>query len=209
MIGALVEGITQSVLPCSWTVLIPAVAVGMSTGGWWTPASFWVALWISSGMVASGLLASPPVWLAGLVLTAGALFWWVVLRSIRVGVPPGHRRHLGNGSRGPARTASVGAVFLVGAGTAWAWRPCVGPSLGEVLNAALRDPWSAVGGLAAFLLGLAGVGVVLGRLVVRLSRRDLGRPAVIGVAVIGLTMLAGIYPAISSALARWSTALWA
>lgn len=211
MIGAVIEGVTQSVLPCSWTVLVPSVAVGMSSRRWPTPALFWGTLWLSSGMVATGWLRSPPLWLAGALLSAGAsLYWLVVPGSIRARPAPINRRdHQGKGPPGPTRAVPALAMVLVGAGTAWAWRPCVGPALGEVLNAALGGSWSAVGGLAAFLAGLAGVGVILGRLVVRLSRRDLRRPAATVVAAIGLTMLVGIYPAISSTLARWSTALWA
>lgn len=187
MIGALLEGVTQSVLPCSWTVLLPSIAVGISARRWSTPVWFWASVWISAWAIASGALASPPIWLAGSILTAGAFFYWLA----------------------PARSVSTVAVLLVGIGTAWAWRPCVGPALGEVLNTALTHPWSALPGLAAFLVGLTGAGIVLGRMTVRLSHHDWRRPAAIGMAGIGLTMLVGIYPAISSTLARWSLALWA
>lgn len=187
MIGALGEGVSQSLLPCSWAVLFPSIAMGMSTSRWRTLAGFWVSLWISSWVVVAGALGSPPIWLAGLILIVGALLYWLV----------------------PARAVNAPAAALVGMGTAWAWRPCVGPALGGVLNTALSNPLAAVPGLAAFLLGLAGAGIVLGRLAARLSRHDWRRPAAIGVVAIGSTMLVGIYPVISSTLAHWSVALWA
>lgn len=187
MIGTLLEGVTQSVLPCSWTVLVPAFAVGMSTRSWASVAWFGASLWVSSWVVASGFLPAPALWVSGAVLVAGALLYWVL----------------------PVGVATVPGVVLIGMGTAWAWRPCVGPALGEVLNTALRDPVSALVGLAVFLLGLAGTGMVLGRGLARLFGHDVRRPAALAVAAIGLTMLLGVYPAVSSTLARWSVALWA
>jgi cytochrome c biogenesis protein CcdA len=187
MIGALGEGAAQSLLPCSWAILLPSLAVGLSTKKPRWLAVFWVSVSLASWTVATGALASPPAWLAGLLLMGGAALYWMA--------PPGW---------------GVGAaLIMVGAGSAWAWRPCVGPALGEVLNRALADPWAALPGLAAYLLGLTGVGIVLGRAVGRLPRHDWRRSAAIAVAVMGTTMLVGIYPSLSSTLARWSVALWA
>lgn len=186
MIAALVEGVAQSVLPCSWVVTIPAVLVGMATSRPTVLASFAgsVALFIWTG-VAGWLVV--PVWVAGMALVAGAAGWW--MRGL-----------------GPVEAAATGA------GAAWAWRPCVGEELGRALNTAQQDPLAALPGLAAFILGVVFVGLVIGHVVRVVTRRTLEtRRSRIGagaIVLVGASMIVGLYSSVASVLARWSTSIW-
>lgn len=186
MIGALIEGVQQSILPCSWVILMPAILVGAGTGPFRVLASFAVSAGLFVWIMVAGWIVLP-VWVAGLALATGAVLWW---------------------SRG--LTWSVAA--LIGAGSAWAWQPCVGEQLGKALNTAQHDPLGALPGLMAFILGAALVGLVLGRGVRMLAGHRLtGHGRIYGpalVAVLGLTMVVGLYGRVASVLARWSTSLW-
>lgn len=183
MIGALGEGVAQALLPCSWTLLLPAFAVGLGTR---RPA----VLGTFAGVVAIAIWAAvagwlvPPVWVAGVAFLLGGLFWWRM-------------------------RATVAPVALVGLGAAWSWQPCVGPELGTALTTAQHDPLAALGGLAAFVLGVVAVGLAAGVLVGRWSGTRLERAGAVLSGLVGITMVIGVYPKIASTLAQWSTALWA
>lgn len=187
MIGAFGEGIAQSLLPCSWILLLPAIVLGLGTRQAAVFGAFAGAVVLAAWIAVAGWFVAP-VWLAGAVLLAGGLLWW------RFG-------------------ATYGPTVLVGMGSAWAWQPCVGPELGEALTTAQYDPVAALGGLAVFLLGVLVVGLGIGMAGgVVLDRFGKGASAKIGAVVIGalgLIMIFGLYPAIASELARWSTTLWA
>ena len=186
MISALGEGITQSLLPCSWILLVPAVALGWATRRVAILGTFAGAAVLTAWIAVAGWIV-PPLWLAGVTLLVGGVLWW------RLG--PGY-----------------GAAAMIGVGSAWAWRPCVGPELGEVLTTAQYDPPAALGGLAMFLVGVVAVGLGIGLAGgVLLDRFEKSPSAKVGAAVIGalgLTMVVGLYPKIASTLAQWSTALW-
>jgi len=187
MISSFGEGITQALLPCSWTLLLPAVALGMATRKAAAPGAFAGSLVLTAWISAAGWVV-PPVWLAGVALLIGGVLWW---------------------RRGPTYLPTA----IVGIGAAWAWQPCVGPELGEALTTAQRDPLSALGGLAMFLLGVTVVGVAIGlgvgTAIGRWSGRTLDKAGAVVSIALGLTMFLGIYPKIASTLAQWSTALWA
>jgi hypothetical protein len=186
MIPAFFEGLAQAGLPCSWVVLLPTVLVGISTRRIGPLAVYVGSVVILTWTAVSGWL-SPPIWVAGLSLLAGALTWW------RWG--PG----------GPQAS-------MVGAGAAWAWQPCVGEELGKALNLAQQDPLGALPGLAAFMIGVTLLGLVLGEAIrFLLERRRLASPhwmvpGVIG--ALGLLMVSGLYARVASVMARWSTTIW-
>ena len=186
MIGPFIEGIAQALLPCSWVVFLPAVAVGIGTRRLRVPAALAVAVVSASWIAVAGWLA-PPVWLAGLALLAGSVLWWF-------------------------RGSGVGQASAIGAGAAWAWQPCVGAELGQVLNTAQLDPLAALPGLAAFMLGILvlglGLGATVGFVLRRRTDRRLDRPSAVMIGLLGLSMIVGVYSSIASILARWSTALW-
>ena len=187
MIGAFVEGVTQSLLPCSWILLVPAVAVGLATRRVGVLAAFAGGVVLTAWIAVAGWVV-PPLWLAGVALLVGGLLWW------RYG-------------------ATYGPVALVGMGAAWAWQPCVGPELGEALTTAQYDPWAAVGGLAMFLLGVLlvglGIGLAGGVVAERFGKGPLTKVGAVVAMALGLTMVVGVYPRIASTLAQWSTTLWA
>jgi hypothetical protein len=187
MIASFGEGVTQGLLPCSWTLLLPAIALGMATRKAAVLGAFAGSLVLTAWISAAGWIV-PPVWLAGVALLIGGLLWWRL---------------------GPTYLPAA----IVGIGAASAWQPCVGPELGEALTTAQRDPLAALGGLAMFLLGVIVVGVAVGlgasALVSRWTGRTLDKAGAVVSIVLGLTMVLGIYPKIASTLARWSTVLWA
>ena len=187
MIAAFVEGIAQSLLPCSWILLIPAAILGLATRRVAVLGTFAGAVVLTAWIAVAGWVV-PPLWLAGAALLVGGVLWWRL---------------------GPI----YGAAATVGVGAAWAWRPCVGPELGEALTTAQYDPWSAFGGLAMFLLGVLAVGLAIGLaggvLLDRFGRSPSAKVGAVVIGVLGLTMVVGLYPKIASTLAQWSTALWA
>lgn len=187
MIPALVEGIAQSLLPCSWTLLLPAAALGMAT------RRVVVSVVFTGGTVAAVFVAATggflaPLWLAGMSLLVGAVLWW---------------------RTGPAPLPSL----LVGVGAGWAWQPCVGPELGNALTTAQTDPWAAFLPLTSFLVGVIGVGLLIGMAIRRVAgeskETSVARAGSVVAAVLGLSMVLGLYSGIASVLARWSTSLWA
>ena len=187
MIGALAEGITQSMLPCSWILLLPAALLGLTTRRVAILGTFVAAVVLTAWIAAAGWVL-PPLWLAGAVLLSGSVLWW-------------------------QSGAAYLPATLVGIGSAWAWQPCVGPELGEALTTAQYDPVSAFDGLAVFLLGVLviglGIGLGGGLLLDRMGKGPSERVGAVVVGALGLTMVFGLYPPIASELARWSTTLWA
>ena len=133
MIGAFAEGIAQSLLPCSWILLLPAISLGLATRRVVILGTLVAAVVLTAWIVAAGWFAAP-LWLAGAALLAGGLRWW------RFGT-------------------THASAALVGVGSAWAWQPCVGPELGEELTTAQYDPVATFGGLTMFLLGVLVDGV--------------------------------------------------
>lgn len=185
MISVVLEGITQALLPCSWILLVTAMFLG------WARPSFRVFGAFAAGVVGFAWLAVSgwlvvPITVSGVVLIGGAGLWW--LRRL-----------------GPA------SATMIGSGAASAWQPCVGQHLGSVLNQAQSDPVGALPGLALFVLGVVAVGIGLGWVLGRILNHRLWpeRLGAVMISAIGLSMIAGLYPAISSTLVRWSYSLWA
>lgn len=187
MMAAFGEGVTQALLPCSWILLVPAVALGVGTRNIAVFGAFAGSVVLTAWITAAGWFAAP-VWLAGVAFLVGGLLWWRFE---------------------PTWISSV----LIGVGSAWAWQPCVGSELGKALTTAQRDPFAAFGGLAMFLLGITFFGVLMGLAIGALMNRwsdDRANKTGAAVAVaLGFSMVLGVYPEIASKLAQWSTALWA
>ena len=187
MISALGEGIAQSLLPCSWILLLPAATLGLATQRVAVLGTFTGAVVLTAWIAVAGWVV-PPVWLAGAALLVAGILWWRL---------------------GPTYIAAA----AVGVGVAWAWQPCVGPELGEALTTAQYNPLAALGGLAMFLLGVLvvglGIGLAGGVLLDRFGGSLSARVGAVVIGTLGLTMVVGLYPRIASTLAQWSTALWA
>lgn len=183
MIAAFGEGVAQALLPCSWTLLVPAFALGLATRRPVVLGTFAGAVVVAAWLAVAGWV-TPPIPVAGIAFLAGGILWW------RLG-------------------ATIVPAAAVALGAAWAWQPCVGPELGEALTTAQRDPVAALGGIAAFVLGVLAVGMAAGLVVGRWSGERLARAGAVVAGLLGATMVIGIYPRIASTLAQWSTALWA
>lgn len=187
MIGAFVEGVTQSLLPCSWILVVPTAAAGLAMRRPGVLTTFVGAVVATAWTSVAGWIV-PPLWVAGIALLVGGLLWW------RFG-------------------ATYAPVALVGVGTAWAWQPCVGPELGEALTTAQYDAWAALGGVSMFLLGVLVVGLAIGlaggAVLARFGKGPFPRVGAVVAMALGLTMVVGLYPRIASTLAQWSTKLWA
>ena len=186
MIAPFVEGLQQSLLPCSWVVVVPAVLIGVVSRSWRMPAVFGATVVLGTWASISGWL-NPPLWLAGAVLVGGAAAMW------RFG-------------------SNLVSAAAVGAGAAWAWQPCVGEELATVLNTAQRDPIGAFPGLVGFMLGLVVAGLAIGFGIQWLMRRFSGqkpeKPTAVVFGLLGLLMITGLYSSVASVFARWSTEIW-
>lgn len=187
MIGAFLEGVGQSLLPCSWILLVPAIGIGLRR-----PSLRVVAAMVLSSIAFAWLAVGGwwvlPLPVSGALIGAGAVMWWI-------------------------RDLDIWSSSLIGAGAASAWQPCVGPELGAVLNQAQTDPFAALPGLAAFLLGVLMVGLLIGwaggRFVQGQALTVTTRVVAVAMGGLGLTMVVGWYPTVASALASWSYSLWA
>lgn len=181
------------VLPCSATIVVTAILVALLGRG-----RAWTTVGLVGGTIAGAVVAVtwgwvPPDVVVGVALATGggAVAW----RS----------RATGTGRVVPAAGAA-----LAGAAAGWLWQPCVGEQLGTVLNAGVRDPWSAVVPLAAFVFVL-----VLPAVLVSVAARS---PRVRGwldglpvatttvlVVGLGLAVTIGFGDDLTAALFRWST----
>ena len=105
-----------------------------------------VALWVSLGLVGFALLSTVPVLrpIAGLAIVA-----------LGVATILGWQPQLAGGRFGGS--SSFGGSFLLGAGVAVGWTPCIGPTLGAILTmaAASDSVWSGAALLVAYAAGMA------------------------------------------------------
>lgn len=148
MIGPFVEGARSIVQPCQLVILAPVVAAvvagrarwqvvvaamaGVILGGW-----FFIARWAVLDETAIR-------WSSLLVIAAAA-----ALAMRRAGVIGGS----GDSPTGHWIDASAaGMIALVV--TTW-WRPCVGEELGELLTRGPDEPWRALPGSWAYMLGVS------------------------------------------------------
>ena len=138
------------------------------------------------------------------LLISGVLTPRLLARNVRFQLPESWRRG------GPLLALPIGMLFAVG------WTPCVGPYLAGALTLAAASGHALSGGilLLAFALGLGlpfiGVALLwaglpnLPRAAARLARPVTLAGAVVTV-LLGLLLISGEYPVLTSALARLST----
>lgn len=195
MIKLLLEGIESLRLPCSWVLLIPGIAVTLY-GRRRTPLV--ISVFIAAAMLVAWLRFGG--WwfevprggvqiVLGLVIFASAIVAW----------------------RADRGATDVLAAGVAGMAAAWAWIPCVGPHLGELLNGSRTAPFSHIGGTIAFLAGqflpfilLAAVGVLLPTASERLEHRSIIAVGAIALAIVGLLFATTIFDDLASELARRS-----
>jgi len=122
-------------------------------------AGIFVALWVSLGLVGFALFDVVPAarQIAGLAIVA-----------LGIATIAGWQPMLSVGRWGGA--GSFGGSFLLGAGVAVGWTPCIGPTLGAILTlaAASQTVWSGAALLIAYAIGMAvpilAIGLGLSRL---------------------------------------------
>ncbi len=195
MINALLEGIESLRLPCSWVLLIPATAITLF------------------GRRRSALVVSVFVVVATLIAWVRFAGWWFETPSGAIQIA------LGVGIMATAAIAwkfdrgltDVFAAAVAGIVSVWAWIPCVGPELAEILNNSRREPLSQLGGTIGFFLGLlmpfilfAAVGVLFPKLEDKLDNRfAIGIGAAL-FGLVGLLFATTLYDDLASALFRIS-----
>ena len=195
MKGLLFEGVESLRLPCSWVLLIPALAVTIY-GRRRTPLV--MSIFVSVAILVAWLRFAG--WwfevprgavqvILGLVLMAGAAIAW----KCDTGV-------------GDAIIAALSGMAAV-----WAWTPCVGPHLADVLNNASREPFAHFGGTAAFIFGLllpfvlvASIGVVLPAVQQKLSHHRVITVGAVLIGMVGLLFVTTLFDNLASALFRIS-----
>lgn len=116
-------------------------------------AGIFVALWVSLGLVGFALFDAVPAarQIAGLAMV-----------GLGVATMAGWQPMVSAGRWGGA--CSFGGSFLLGAGVAVGWTPCIGPTLGAILTLASASPtvWSGAALLVAYAIGMAVPIVVIG-----------------------------------------------
>ncbi|MCI0344903.1 MAG: cytochrome c biogenesis CcdA family protein [Chloroflexi bacterium] len=109
-------------------------------------AGVFVALWVSLGLIGFALFDAVPF----ARQVAG-----VAIIGLGVATFAGWQPALSVGRWGGA--ATFGGSFLLGAGIAVGWMPCIGPTLGAILTlaAASSTVWAGAALLVAYALGMA------------------------------------------------------
>ncbi len=139
MIELLAEGTESLRLPCSWLLVLPAL--GAALGGRRR------AVLVTAVFV---LVASTVAWLR----FSG--FWPLgdLANATQAVVGLAMLLAVGLASRTDSPLSHAGLAAVSGIAGAWAWIPCVGPHLGDVINGAGVEPFNHIGGTLAFVTGL-------------------------------------------------------
>jgi len=195
MFDLLTEGIESLRLPCTWVLLIPGAAV-LLFGRRRTPlvvASFVAAAMAVTWLRFGGNWFEVPRGAVqigvGLAIMAGAAIAW-------------------KADRGVTDALSAG---ITGGAAAWAWIPCVGPDLGNLLNSDWENPWVNLPDTVAFMAGqflpfivIAAGGVLVPQIVDKLSHRAVITTGAVIVGLIGLAFVTQQFDDLASELARRS-----
>ena len=158
-LGGLVSCLSPCVIPVipvfvSTVAAGPGVgAIGLTDGARYRAAGFllgfagvFVALWVSLGLIGFALFDAVPAarQVAGFAIV-----------GLGIATIAGWQPTFGVGRWGGA--GSMGGSFLLGAGVAVGWTPCIGPTLGAILTlaAASTTVWAGAALLLAYALGMA------------------------------------------------------
>lgn len=201
MIDLLLEGTESLRLPCSWLLIIPGTAVALSgrrravlvtvvftmvaiAVAWLRFTGFW-SEWFGLGDVRGNTQI-----VLGVGILAAAALAWKKDSAVTDGL-------------------SAGVAGLAGA---WAWIPCVGPHLGDVINGAGREPFVHIPGTIAFIVGLfipfiivAATDVVFPIFKEKTSNEFVTRAGFVLIAVVGVLFAVTLFDDLANELARRST----
>lgn len=197
MIDLLLEGTESLRLPCSWLLIIPGAAVIIGARRRTVLVTLVFALvamtvaWLRfSTFWPLGDVDGTTQVVLGLIILTTSLLAWRLDRASTDGLLAG----------------------VAGLAGAWAWIPCVGPHLGDVINGARTEPVAHLGGTVAFMTGLfvpfimiAAAGILFPEFQKKSSHR-----AVIGVGfalmtLVGVLFATTLFDDLASELARRST----
>jgi cytochrome c biogenesis protein CcdA len=197
-VNTFLEGVEAIRLPCTLALLFPALAVTVASGarrGW--------------ALVGFGVGASAVIWarFADMWFGEPSGFVLVIMGAALAGVALAfHRLTVAQA----AWVAPLGA--LAGGVTGWLWRPCVGESLGSIINRAPDDRIGTVVPTAVYVLGVLLVAVAWVVLPAAAPRArqmvDHWITRVVGVGfvvAIGATIAVGWYEDLVAELVRHST----
>ncbi len=188
----LAEGIRSSILPCSYSILVLALAL--------------VVLRKKERIAALGVFAGATVlsaWLraAGLSdLLAGRVVSTVtVIGGLALALLVRHR------------LAGLGAAGLIGVFAGATWLPCVGEELGAVFTLSQEAPFSVLPLLTVYLIGVMLPILAVVTLLAYLpaarrwaDNRWVGVAAGVALGAVGVLVLTDHYTTLLSTLARWS-----
>lgn len=196
MIDLFAEGIESLGLPCSWVFMLPAAgatALAMRRGPHLLAAFVAAAVAVAWLRFGGWWFAVPDGWRQvgiGVVLIGLASVTW--LR--------------------PSPVFELLTALAAGTAAAWAWIPCVGPHLGELLNNARDDALSQLPGTAAFMVGLTApfviavaAAIAVPRIEIALDRRGTLLVGLSLIAALGLLFATTLFDDLASELARRSS----
>lgn len=138
MFDLLTEGVGSIRLPCTWVLLVPAIGVTLFARrrSGLAMTAFVGATIIIAWLRFSGWWYAVPTGIVqvglGLAMIVAAVIAW---RQNRAGTD--------------ALAAGVAGLMA-----SWAWIPCVGNKLGDLLNTVRDSPGNNFGGTAAYLVGI-------------------------------------------------------
>lgn len=189
MINTLLEGVESLRLPCSWVLLIPAAAITLF------------------GRRRTALVVSVFVAVAALLAWVRFAGWWFAVPrgSIQVALGVVIMATAAIAWKFDRGITDVLASVVAAITSVWAWIPCVGPELGNILND--RSASSQFFPTIAFMVGLllpfilvAAVGVLFPKLADTLDNSKVIAGGAIVFAIVGLLFTTALYDNLSSAL---------
>ncbi len=197
MIELLLEGTESLRLPCSWLLIIPGAAIvagcrrrSVLVTTVFSLVAMLVAWLRFGGFWPLGDVQGPTQTALGVaILASGAVAW----------------------RKDTAVTDSV-AAGVAGLAGAWAWIPCVGPHLGDVLNGARTEPFAHIGGTIAFMTGLfvpfiiiAAAGILFPDFQNKTVNKAVISTGFVLIAIVGALFTATLFDDLANELARRST----
>jgi hypothetical protein len=192
VISPFAEGVRSVVLPCSFALVLPVIAVALAS-----PRRPGLAV----TMAGAAVVAAAWVHAAGLLTGAAVSVVSAVLAVLSIGVAVVWLR------RRVTAAFGIGLATLPGIFGAWIWQPCVGNELGAILQAVGERAPASLLPLGAYTAGLLlpAYAVVLARIATGDRQRPLlSTSGAVIAAVMALLVLSGLDDRIVGWLAAMS-----
>lgn len=197
MINLVLEGTESLRLPCSWLLVLPGAAValgGRRRAGLVTGVFLAVAMLVAwlrfGGFWPLGDLETVSQIIMGVLILGSAAVAW----------------------RMDSAPTDVAMAAIGGLAGAWAWIPCVGPHLGDVINGARSEPFAHIGGTMAYITGLlmpfillAAAGIAFPKFAEKTSHRTVIGTGFVLILIVGGLFGVTLFDDLANELARRST----